>query len=81
MKKLTKKAYQARMDAIAESMLKLGQVLAMLEAAGQYDSMNVIHDASWKLGEDTRSLEFEWNTRNWTSADWTSYSLVASNID
>lgn len=80
-KKITKKVYEARKEAIVSAIKATSAILDMLMAAGQYDSMNVFHDAERSLQDDLRFLEQDWNRRNWTQSDYSTYALVCDNVD
>jgi len=52
-----------------ENALKLG------EWCNQLDS------AAWETEQEIRALDFEWDTRDWTSSDWYQWELVNNNCD
>lgn len=45
------------------------------------EEWNAASDLIFDSEEAIRSMQRDRDTRNWTGADWSSYDLVASNID
>lgn len=42
---------------------------------------NAAHDREWELEQERHDIERRWSRRNWGAADYSSYDLVAANID
>lgn len=84
--KLTKKEYTARKN---EIVFKTEALFAKLEEAKRTDGAslaegedwNDLHDQFADLIQASEDLEQEWDTRNWTASDWTSWNLIANNVD
>ena len=72
----------------AELVAKIELVTTELEAATETNgaslngaSWNDLHDLKDDLEDELDTIESQWRTRNWSAADWTSYNLMANNID
>ena len=92
-RKLTRRAYHSRMDALSALLLDTeAEWDALAEActtglipADQHpeagDRLNSLADKANDLRTEMRDLESQWQTRHWTAAEWTSWDLITSNID
>lgn len=90
---MTKKEYNTELKRLNESIELLKSIQEKYAAFAQNmenelhirieygDKWNLLEDNISILNGEIRSLENRWSTRNWTSQDWASYSLVCSNID
>jgi len=90
-KKLTKRqyeAYTARLQALRQQLvdtkaqaIKALDDMPALRSESYGDMLNHLYDSIYEIDNAINDLEHDWNTRNWTWSDWSSYSLVAQNID
>lgn len=89
---MTRKEYNQRK---AELTKQLATIRNILQRADESDgkcfcveSADRVRDI-WNMYNDTESdierklsdLESDWETRNWTAADWQSWNLIAANVD
>lgn len=89
MTKYTKRQYLADVAAnniaLADLAIELAGYNDRLEAGEPIDTLsdawNAAHDREWSLTEERADIERRWSRRNWTGADYSSYELVAANID
>ena len=90
MTKYTKRQYNsdiaANQAATAAVQVELASYNDRAEAGEQIAealsaAWNNAYDREWELEQERRDIDRRWAQRNWTSADYATYELVAANID
>jgi hypothetical protein len=91
-KKITKHVYNARrvdlehklkdiQAQIVEAYNTNGASLGKANPDETGTAWNNLHDREHEINEEIRDLDREWETRNWTTADYQAYHLICENID
>ncbi len=86
MAKITKKQYENKI-AYLKWLQELNRCkieayrMALEENPGQCQNKDYLYDRKYVLEKLIDRLDHKWETRNWTAADWNSYSLAVNNID
>jgi predicted nucleic acid-binding Zn-ribbon protein len=91
-KKITKKQYETRKNALEKQLLKLNNEENYLKyeamntsndslLSSYQEEFNEIYDEQYRIEEKMKSLEREWSTRNWTYQDRVQHDLIMQNID
>ena len=81
---ITKRQYTRQRAQLEEQLEELqAEIAGIIEHAetARYPSLNAMHDASRDLEDGLETLEWQWATRNWTTADYAEYELVLANSD
>ena len=91
MAKITKREYTKQSAALNAKLAELNEkaatMIAVIEAEGRLckeaegDTLNDTWDAITATEQELKSLDNEWDTRNWDSQTWYQWSLVAANCD
>jgi uncharacterized protein YfbU (UPF0304 family) len=88
MKKLNRKQYEALMTVLVAArearITEIEQAIAALNDScplSVADLINEMHDAVSDAERRIKDLEHAWDTRNYTTADWTSRELIINNVD
>ena len=88
--KMTRKQYTATRATLEAVVVGLNATLDALNnsvAGGRLlmpalaDSYDALHDAIHDAKVSIKDLDGEWNRRNWTGADYSSWELVCANVD
>lgn len=94
-KKITKRQYtkqmtelQAELDAVttewetkSDFLYQNSKTLSRDEINTINDELNALQDKEFELKDAIKWLQYDWDHRNWTAAEWNMHELVFQNID
>jgi hypothetical protein len=78
---ITKREYNKRMADLERRAADNSAQQESLLASKQYEKLNATYDEEYDIRDAIKDLQWEWDTRKWTGADWNSWDLIRQNID
>lgn len=81
MPKMTKKQLDKTLARIKDEIQQTEDRINQLIHDKQFDDLNDLNDRIYDLKKEAESAKWDYDTRNWTSSTWQSWSLVCQNID
>jgi len=79
--KLTKRQYTKMRSELEAKIIGIQSQTNDSEATRTSEEWDALYDAEYNLEQEIKDLDHKYQTRNWTTADWSSYDLVCRNID
>lgn len=88
MAKMTKEQYQARITKLqrfqetnSRKIEEWHQWMEKNPNSPEWQDKNYLYDRKYAIKQLIDSVHHQWETRDWTAAEWNSYNLMINNID